>query len=260
MTTRNHVGRARRGFRISDRPLVEPTRQAEEPMSEAAAGAGELPSSYGSDLLYVIARDPKSLFVYWDLDWTKLFAQAGLERQQVYLRVLREEGTEESTREIDPSAGHCDAEIGATATGYYCELGCFPGVKWKCLARSKPTATPAGQMSDDLSAQFATLPMHLSFQRMLEVLEETAPAGQPVGDAQRLSGFRRWAANRKILLASENWVEPELRGAGDLAARMATADHGEDAPQPTAAMLARWKELGEHFGGSSWAGQSSRPL
>ena len=32
-------------------------------------------------------------------------------------------------------------------------------------------------MSDDVSAQFATLPIHLSFQRLLEMIRATQPEG-----------------------------------------------------------------------------------
>ena len=59
------------------------------PASTDAAVFRELPASYDMDLLYVIARDPKSLFVYWDLNWRRLFLRAGLSARQVHLRIYR---------------------------------------------------------------------------------------------------------------------------------------------------------------------------
>ena len=43
------------------------------------------------------------------------------------------------------------------------------------LVRSKAAATPEDGLSDDFSAEFATLPIHLSFQRMLEMIRATQP-------------------------------------------------------------------------------------
>jgi len=212
---------APRGFRISDQPVVEPSRPAEQSALDVSAGPDELPSSYGSDLLYVIARDPKSLFLYWDLDWTKLFAQAGISARQVHLRVFREDGTEEATTEIDPFASHCYAAVSAAGARYYCELGCFDETEWKSLARSATTATPEAEMSEEFVAEFATLPFHLSFQRLLEIL----------GAAE---------TDRKTLAA-------DLR----------TAPSSQTQVPPSAELVAQWKRLGERFGVSGWGGAGS---
>ena len=222
-TNRKRVDKATRGFRISDQPVVESTRSKEQPTVETSPGLDELPSSYGRDLLYVIARDPKSLFLYWDLDWTKLFAQAGMSARQVHLRVFREDDSEEATMEIDPFASHCNAAVGAAGARYYCELGCFDENEWKSLIRSATTTTPEAEMSEDFSAAFATLPLHLSFQRMIETLEETASSAT-------------------------------VAGASDLALRVAAA---EEQPGESPEMLEQWKQLGERYGGSSWGGPSS---
>ncbi len=156
------------GFRISDAPVLR---------SKGASGngsrAGTFPASNDTDLLYVIARDPKSLFVYWDLNWTRVFGGAGLSARQVHLRIYRQDGSVEATREINPFLGHCYVDVAAAGTGYYCELGCFDDEEWKSLVRSGKAATPQDRMSEDVSAQFATLPLHLNFQRMLDILRTT---------------------------------------------------------------------------------------
>ena len=94
---------------------------------------------------YVVARDPKSLFLYWDLNWTWLFAQAGISARQVHLRTYRGDGTVEGTQEINPFRGHCFAEVGAAGTEYYCELGGFEGAEWKSLVRSRHDRHAGGQ-------------------------------------------------------------------------------------------------------------------
>ncbi len=46
-----------------------------EPAPAATAPAfedlGELPASYYEDTLFLVARDPRWLFSYWDFDWAK---------------------------------------------------------------------------------------------------------------------------------------------------------------------------------------------
>src|SRR5437762_10836797 len=37
---------------------------------------GELPGSYHEDTLFLVARDPRWLFGYWDFDWGKYAASA----------------------------------------------------------------------------------------------------------------------------------------------------------------------------------------
>ncbi len=250
---------ARDGFRISNRPLVG---------EERAAWTGDDAPVRNTpdDLLYVVARDPESLFLYWDVNWTRLFARAGLSARQVHLRVYRGDGSIEGTQEINPFRGHCYAGVAAAGTDYYCELGSFEGAKWTSLARSGRAATPEAGMSDDLSAKFATLPTHLSFQRLLDMfgttdfdpallarsvaeLQETARALQPgtePGDwsrlATKLNGANGTRMNGVHAAALSDLVEIALRS--------------ESPANPTAEELALWEKLRQHFGGSSWTGAS----
>ncbi|HEY3602000.1 MAG TPA: DUF4912 domain-containing protein [Chthoniobacterales bacterium] len=143
-----------------------------EPVASGKTEAGpeeELPESYGTDLLYIIAQDPASLFVYWDMNWPRRFAEAELSPRPVHLRTHRVDGEIDSTREINPFRGRCYVEVTTPGAGYYCELGCFAGEEWRALARSAATATPEAGPSENLSTTFATLPLHLSFQRLLDI-------------------------------------------------------------------------------------------
>ncbi len=222
------------------------------------------------DLLYVIARDPKSLFLYWDLNWTRLFARVGLSPRQVHLRIYRGDGSIEGTQEINPFRGHCYAEVSAAGMNYYCELGGFDGSEWTGMTRSGSTATPEASMSDDLSAEFATLPAHISFQRLLDICGAThldrAILARSVAELEE---------NARVLqakMAPDNWshlateITAKLKGvsdgetndgrAADLSKLVEIALRSEGPAAPTAAEQARWKELGERYGGSSWAGAS----
>jgi hypothetical protein len=232
------------GFHISDEPVVPSNRGL---TSENKARSEELPAFHQADLLYVIARDPKSLFVYWDLNWTRLFAEAALSARPVHLRIHREDGAIEKTLEINPFRGHCYAEVAAPGTEYQCELGCFDGNEWTTLAWAERAATPMDSMSEDMSAQFATLPLHLSFQRMLEIFRPTKT------DAATLA--RSVAELQESARAIErDAAAVSLNGAslGEFAALLRPPFE----TTPTAGELARCKQLAEQFSGSSWGGAS----
>ncbi len=231
------------GFRISDEPVL---RSKSAPGSGALAGA--FPDAHDTDLLYVIARDPKSLFVYWDLNWTRAFAGAGLSARQVHLRIFREDGSIEATREINPFLGHCYAEVAAAGTGYYCELGCFDDETWASLVRSGKAATPQDRMSEDLSAQFATLPLHLSFQRMLDILRAT--------QAEKATLAQTVAAFQEKARVSGGNGQARNGSNGTAASDLAVLAQAPDPAAPTPAERAQWTNLAEELGGSSWGGAS----
>jgi hypothetical protein len=243
----NNAAQSAGGFRVSDQPVVRANRATAARDEFSSDG---LPASYGTDLLYVIARDPKSLFLYWDLNWTPLFAQAGLSARQVHLRVYREDGSIEGTQEINPFRGHCYADVAAAGTGYYCELGCFDGDEWTSLVRSGTTATPEASMSDDLSADFATLPIHLSFQRLIDIFQATKAERTTL--ARSVAALQENAQALRDALNGANGGE-RIGADAELAALLETALRGD---APTAEQLAQWKQLGERFGGASWGGAS----
>jgi hypothetical protein len=244
------------GFHLSDKPMVRSNRI---PASDEVAFSKGLAASHDTDLLYVIARDPKSLFVYWDLNWRRLFTRAGLSARQVHLRIYRDDGSVEGTSEINPFRGHCYADVSSAGTGYYCEIGCFEDDEWTSLVRSGEAATPQDRMSDDISAQFATLPIHLSFQRLLELVQATQPDGatlaRSVAELQARAGVTEdtvtpgeWSR----LVAAAASLNGNEAPASDIAALLEAAR----AASPTADELEQWRKLGEQFGGSSWGGAS----
>ncbi|MDQ3200381.1 MAG: DUF4912 domain-containing protein [Verrucomicrobiota bacterium] len=226
------------GFQISDQPVVRSTRKSSSSNGTAARDV---------DLLYTIARDPNSLFVYWDVHWTRLFNHAGLSPREVHLRVFLQDGSIEGTREVNPFLDHCYVEVSAAGTTYRCELGCFDGDEWRCLVRSGAAATPADRLADDFSAQFATLPLHLSFQRMLETYR--SPENEPATLAEKVGKLQESARS----LNGENG-----KHSADTKAVLEAALRADQMPEPTAKQLAQWQRLGEHFGGSSRGGASER--
>jgi len=227
------------GFQLSEEPLVNlgPRAEAEE----------ELPATSGSDLLYSLPRDPTSLFVYWDVNWARVFDRAGLSRRPVHLRVYRNDGEIDSSREINPFRGHCYVEVSAPGADYSCALGCFEGEQWKELARAGTTATPRAALSEDLSATFATLPLHLSFQRLLEIFEERRSDADLAYSVAELQGDP--AASGK---------EPEsTTPASDLAEELRSCAQPVLQAIETEEQRARWEEVLRRIAAESQFGGSS---
>ncbi|CAN5468551.1 hypothetical protein BH18VER2_BH18VER2_17140 [soil metagenome] len=233
------------GFRISDQPIVRRNGNAAAGNGSPAQGRPNVPET---DLLYVIARDPKSLFVYWDLNWKRLFAEAGLSPRQVHLRIYRVDGSVEGTQEINPFRGHCYADVATAGTGYYCELGCLDDGEWTSLVRSGRAATPEDQMSEDFSTQFATLPLHLSFQRMLDLLRGTPAEGAAL--AQSVAD-----------LQDEARVTPGANGATETpASDLNLLLQAPAAVELTAEERAQWRKLAEELAGAARGGSSAGGL
>ena len=137
---------------------------------------GSLPESYGEEVLYLIARDPHWLFTYWDIDWTKYSKPAG---SKIFLKICTQDDVEESRIEINPEAKNWYVPVKKTASLYYAELG-YTGKKggWKSIVRSAPVATPASALSDEHGAEFATVPFHLTLQRLLEMVRGSMQADE----------------------------------------------------------------------------------
>jgi hypothetical protein len=256
------------GFRISEKPVVGAA-VSESQLSAEPPAAEQLPSYYGGDLLYAIARDPNSLFLYWDLDWPRIFSGAELTRRAVHLRISRDDGTEETTIAIDPELGYCFAGVDSANARYTCELGCFVETEWKSLAPSASAETPASTLSDDLSAEFATLPLHLSFQRLIDIFRAAQPTRKTLATAiaemqskarvlQASVPEADWPrlveAAAALVVAEANPEAQEETYSSDLAAVL-LIDRTNSSRQPPE-MIQRWKILGEKFAGPGWGGAS----
>lgn len=154
-------------FRVSAEPLVENgngTAEAEDAKSDA------LPASYGSHALYLMARDPHSLFAYWDLDWTEVFREQKPRDRKVHLRVSRSDGSEETAVEVEPMAGSCYIDVTSGDELYTADLGYYePAGVWNSVSLSAAVATPPDSVEQAQAPDFATVPFHLSFQRMIDL-------------------------------------------------------------------------------------------
>src|ERR1044072_5237102 len=95
---------------------------------------GELPRSYGGAFLFAIARDPHTLFAYWDVDWPEVFGDNQPEDRKVHLRVLWHDGIEETTAAVEPLAGAHLISVQHARSSYRIEIGYYaPNDIWNSV-------------------------------------------------------------------------------------------------------------------------------
>src|SRR5436853_3957854 len=84
--TSGQKSRPRPGFRISGGPVISDRRPA------TAVEHVPLPTSYGAPILFAIPRDPRTIFTYWNIDWSDAFSRNAPSDRRVYPRVKRGAG------------------------------------------------------------------------------------------------------------------------------------------------------------------------
>ena len=154
------------GFRISEGPVV----RGRAPQSVMPSELSDLPRNYGAPLLFAIPRDPRTIFNYWNVDWSNVFAGGEPVDRQVYLRVKKNDGTDESETVVEPMLGSYYAEVMKPGAEYSTELGYYAGGgAWSVVATSEPVKMPPAGASAETDVDLATVPFHLSFQRLVDV-------------------------------------------------------------------------------------------
>jgi len=191
---------------------AEPQPPAEQPIYE---DLGELPGTYQQDTIFLVARDPRWLFSYWDFDWARY---AGSEMRggvaQFFLRVSTAAGADAALVEIKPEARNWYVPVAQPGTDYLAEIGFFDkSGAWHSVVKSQVATTPADGVAEEAPAEFATVPAHLSYERLLEMVREKMEEGESlIAALARIAGEGRiefhpgrapsWTEEQKRLLAA----------------------------------------------------------
>lgn len=171
-------------FVLSSQPIVEREQRA------SSAGAprdyeylGELPRSYGGAFLFAIARDPHTLFVYWDIEWAEVFGDNPPADRKAHLRVLWHEGIEESKVAVEPLAGSHLISVKHARSSYRIEIGYYaPDDVWNSVAFSAAVITPPDDVAENGPVDVATIPFHLSFQRIVDAFRGSKYDGDALAE------------------------------------------------------------------------------
>jgi hypothetical protein len=152
-------------FRISGGPVVS-NRNA----VPAFADFNQLPTSYGDPILFAIPRDPRTIFTYWNINWSNAFARKAPVDRQVYLRLKRSDGSDEVEEAVEPMLGTHFLLVAHPKGAYQVEIGFYdPSDTWNSIAMSDSVTMPADTSSENVEIDVATVPFHLSFQRIIDL-------------------------------------------------------------------------------------------
>ena len=160
-------------FLLSQEPVTEPDAAVDDetpnpaaPPAPAYEHLGELPAAYGTQSVYLVAYDPRQLFAYWDVDWAAAPGAAFV------LRLCGADAQVESEHPI--TAADAGRYLPATRPGgtYFVELGTRGrDGAWNPVAISGRVTMPPEGLANEEEPTFATLPFHLSFQRLLGLIQ-----------------------------------------------------------------------------------------
>src|SRR5262245_25867924 len=99
--TKRNAGRSqtRRDFKICKTPMVHLTDDGTLADTHDRIGLTRL---HQQPLLFAIARDARTIFASWSIDWRSVFEKAIPADRRVHLRVIGDDGVIETTVAVEP--------------------------------------------------------------------------------------------------------------------------------------------------------------
>jgi hypothetical protein len=180
------------------RYALGPTPPAPPAAAPDAPPKAELPEAYGTEQLFLTARDPHWLFAHCDLtqEQLKKYTDFSIDRH-VVLRVFRGALGGESVVEIPVQSESRDWFVPVPAAGakYVAELGYVDAARrWVSVASSAATLTPPENPSDDTSVRFATIAPDVPFAQLVSMVKAAVRQHVPLVEAMqqmRAAGFTK---------------------------------------------------------------------
>jgi hypothetical protein len=163
--TKRNAGRsqARHDFKVCENPRVQ------------LAGDGLLPDvnrigvtrAQGQPFLFAIARDARTIFASWNIDWRTVFQKGIPADRQVHLRIIGGDGTLETTVAVEPMGAMHFVKTSGLHNAYRVEIGYFqPFDTWNSVATSVDFEMPSQGRVELADVDLATIPFHISFQQL----------------------------------------------------------------------------------------------
>ena len=121
----------------------------------------------GQPFLFAIARDARTIFASWNIDWRSVFEKAMPADRQVHLRLIGGDGVVETKVAVEPMSAMHYLTISGLHNSYRVEIGYFePLDNWHSVAMSEEVEMPLHGSVELADVDLATIPFHLSFQQL----------------------------------------------------------------------------------------------
>jgi hypothetical protein len=145
---------------------------------------GYLPESYGTKKLFLVARDPHILFAYWDLSQVQSPEAARAAHDgKVFLEVyVPGEGRVQQIHIWDCHKNWY-LQVNRPDATFVAQLGYYrPDGSFEVLARSSEVRTPRDTLSPNTDARFVTIPFHVSFRELYDMIAAQAHPGEELAE------------------------------------------------------------------------------
>jgi hypothetical protein len=163
------------------------------PSQHFEAAETELPEAYGTQKLFLTARDPHWLYAHWDLtreQQLKLNARSAAGHLILHIYDGKVEGHPICEIHVHPESRHWFAHVERAGNSYAAELGYYSTPRrWTRVAVSSATVTPPDAVSTESDVEFATIPFEFPFARLLEIIKSAVGEHLPL--AQAIEELRR---------------------------------------------------------------------
>jgi Domain of unknown function (DUF4912) len=154
---------ARRGFKICQGPMVHLAEDAVPDVDDRMAPT----RMCGQPFLFAIARDARTIFASWNINWRSVFEKAMPADRQVHLRVIGGDGVVETSVAVEPMSAVHYLTTAGLHNSYRVEIGYFqPFDTWHSVATSDEVEMPPQGSVELADVDLATIPFHLSFQQL----------------------------------------------------------------------------------------------
>ena len=142
----------------------------------------------GQPFLFAIARDPRTIFVSWNIDWRSVFEKAMPAHREVHLQVIDGEGGIESRVAVEPMSAMHYVTISGLHNPYRVEIGYFQVFDtWHSVAMSSEIEMPSQGSVGFTDIDLATIPFHLTFQKLANFfgVANDTPVARVVSEFQK---------------------------------------------------------------------------
>jgi hypothetical protein len=174
-----------RDFKVRQGPTVHLAEEASPPDTHHRMGSTH---RCERPFLFAIARDARTIFASWNINWRSVFQNAMPAERQVHLRVNDGEDVTETSVIVEPMTPMHYVAISGLHKSYRVEIGYFqPFDTWHSVATSVEVEMPPRGSVDLAGVDLATIPFHLSFQQLSNLFE----AGNDTPVAKLVSEFQK---------------------------------------------------------------------
>ena len=145
---------------------------------------GELPDAYGTERLTLVSRDPHWLYAHWDLTKEQLQKYNRLSRDgHLVVRIFKAGAVAEPVNEtyVHPESQNWFIYVEEGGARYNADLGYYDKRKrWKSISKSSSILTPPESLANDTSVDFATLPVNVPLDLVVDAVRQSVPGDVPL--------------------------------------------------------------------------------